>query len=76
MQIQSLKQPIARSDMQLSPVEYEKRYFQSLESVWGSGGDAVFRFLAVGQKLIQQLVSDGMLRLAHGVSGSERQCRS
>ncbi len=33
MQIQSLKQPIARSDMQLSPVEYEKRYFQSLESV-------------------------------------------
>ncbi len=33
MQFQSLKQPIGRSAMQLSPVEYEKRYFQSLESV-------------------------------------------
>ena len=38
--------------------------------------DQVFRILVVGQELIQQLVGDGMLRLAHGVSGSERQCRS
>lgn len=27
--------------MQLSPVEYEKRYFLSLESVWGTRGDSV-----------------------------------
>ncbi len=37
------------------------------------GTDQVFRFLVVGQELIQQLVGDGMFRLAHGVSGAERQ---
>lgn len=38
--------------------------------------DQVFRIPVFGQEPIQQLVGDGMLRLAHGVSGSARQCRS
>ncbi|MCY1559959.1 hypothetical protein D9M68_970450 [compost metagenome] len=47
---------------------------QLLEDAFGT--DQVFRFLVVGQELIQQLVGDGVFRLAHGVSGAERQCRS
>ncbi len=47
---------------------------QLLEDAFGT--DQVFRFLVVGQELIQQLVGNGVFRIAHGVSGSKRQCRS
>jgi hypothetical protein len=39
------------------------------------GTDQVFRFLVVAQELIQQL-GRRLFRLAHGISGLERQCRS
>lgn len=40
------------------------------------GTDQVFRLLIIGQKLIQQFVGNGVGRLVHGVSSSQRQCRS
>jgi len=53
-------------------------------SIWGTldqnfgelledavGTDQVFRFLVVGKELIQQLVGDGVLGFARGVSGLE-----